>query len=151
MFIVFSFKSCKLFQQPVKPFCAMRKTGTHVTKRWTGGYFTIVLLVQIKWDTPQPQIVNIKHIWYLGFHIKLRNIQWDFFSAWHKSRQDSQLTMMISLHICFSIKVTFDHTSIREISCLWNRQCKIITTNVNCSPIPRPDEQWYKMKDGWKC
>lgn len=30
-------------------------------------------------------------------------------------------TMLIKLHVCFSVKVMFDCTSICEVSCLWNQ------------------------------
>lgn len=48
------------------------------------------------------------------------------------SRQDSQLTALITLHICFSNEVTFHLTSIWEIFCPWDHHCWIITTNGRC-------------------
>lgn len=38
-----------------------------------------------------------------------------------KEIQGGPAMMLIILHVCFSVRVTFDCTSICEVSCLWNR------------------------------
>lgn len=49
----------------------------------------------------------------------------------HNVNQSRQLTLIV-LYVCFSTKVTFDHTRICEISCLWIRHFRIVTTSSRC-------------------
>lgn len=66
--------------------------------------------------------------WHLTFFFSIFFV----FGAKHNAGQSSQQTALIVCHICFSTDVTFDHTSISEISAPWNRHCGIVTSNGRC-------------------
>lgn len=54
------------------------------------------------------------------------------FGLKHNASQDSQLMMLIVLHIRFCAEVMFDFPSISEILCLWSHHCRIIIINSGC-------------------
>lgn len=62
----------------------------------------------------------------MAYHLPRQDFTHILFLLFFPS-QDSQMMTLIVLHICFSIKVTFNGTSISELLCLWSHHCGILT------------------------
>lgn len=117
-------------------------------------------------QTGNRQRPNVAHFYCMCllqclYHLLSQDITTHFFhhwETWRRPGQPASCSIDHSLCMFLSIKVTFAHASTCEMSRLWNRHFRIVTTNdcqfmfwLKLSLCLWCFENWLKPPDRWVC